>query len=92
MATVRSVRSRSDVLPKVQTLAAVMAATDFDLANGVAGAMETASMLETGDLHLALHALQLDPGDVTASRTTDPFKAYRAAAFAGAEVAYPEEW
>lgn len=81
---------RRNVMPVVQSLAVAATSLDFGLARGLVGTRETASMLETGDTHLALHSMDLGQPDGNRTRTTDPYKAFRAAAFAGAAVVYPE--
>lgn len=83
-------RRRRNVIPMVQSLAVAATSLDFGLARGLAGARETVSMLEAGDAHLALHSMDLGRPDGGPTRTTDPYKAFRAAAFAGAAVVYPE--
>lgn len=85
----RSDRSRS-VLPKVQTLATATTFYDYGLRDGLVGLQETAQLLAGRVSHLALHTLTLDQHLDHARRSGDPLKAYRAAAFAGAEVKYPE--
>ncbi|WDG18180.1 hypothetical protein [Microbacterium sp. Clip185] len=82
-------RSRRSVLPKVQILAVATTFNDYWLGEGLSGLRETAQLLESRRSYLALHALHLDEGAGYSRRTGDPFKAYRAAAFAGARVKFP---
>jgi len=82
--------SQSRLLPQIGTLAATAAFLDFGLDVGLTGVRATAEMLTAGSAHLALHSLRVGHLAVKTARTTDPLKAYRAAAFAGLEVDYQE--
>jgi len=62
---------------------------DYNLGDGIEGIRETAEILRQETSHLALHAMTLDPGAVHFARTSDPTKAQRTAAFAGAQVRPP---
>lgn len=90
VARIDSSTARRAVLPLIGSLSVTATSVDFGLDAGIAGLSETASMLEGGDAHLALHTMRLDLDERAATRTTDPYKPYRAAAFAGARVDYPE--
>lgn len=77
------------VQPRVQSLAVAMTTIDYDLPNGLRGVFETATLLERGDAYLGHHVMSLEPR-TSRHRTGDPYKPFRAAAFAGAQVTYPE--
>lgn len=89
VADLRGARA-SSIAPRIQALAAAITYLDFGLEGGLGGLNETVSMLRGGDAELPLHTLRL-PSSRKKTRTSDPYKAIRAAAFAGAEVEYPEE-
>ena len=80
---------RSSVLPKVQTLTVATTYDDYGLDEGLAGMYDTAHALVSRDSHLALHSVEFASSATESSRTSDPFKPFRAAAFAGARVEYP---
>ncbi|MGL3804610.1 hypothetical protein ACSYDW_00775 [Paeniglutamicibacter sp. R2-26] len=82
---------RSSVMRSVKTLVSSTVALDFGINQGLDGLQHTASLLKHDDARLAFHDLKMPgPPPHAANKTNDILKPYRAAAFAGARVIYPE--
>lgn len=67
---------------RVERASAAAVELDYGLESGIEALVETAEMLGTGDAHLALHR-NYALGVSLPVRSSDPFKAERAGAFAG---------